>query len=61
MVTNRKEWYMNKLKAVFGGVKVIEANGYFVFIAEKRIKNPNVKKINENQLSKKLQRKYKKN
>ena len=36
MVTKRKDWYKNKLTAIFGGVKVHEINGYFVFCAEKR-------------------------
>jgi 16S rRNA (guanine1207-N2)-methyltransferase len=36
MVTKRKDWYKNKITAIFGGVKIIEADGYFVFCAEKR-------------------------
>lgn len=36
MVTKRRAWYENKLKAIFGGVKTREIDGYFVFIAEKR-------------------------
>jgi 16S rRNA (guanine1207-N2)-methyltransferase len=36
MVTKRKDWYFNKLRAVFGGVKVTEIDDYFVFCAEKR-------------------------
>lgn len=36
MVTKRRKWYKNKLISVFGGVKIIAENGYFVFIAEKR-------------------------
>lgn len=36
MVTKRRAWYENKLKAVFGGCRVAEKYGYFVFIAEKR-------------------------
>ena len=36
MVTKRRDWYRNKLAAVFGGVKVHEAGGYFVFEAERR-------------------------
>ena len=36
MVTKRLEWYRNKLNAVFGGVKVREIDGYYVFEAEKR-------------------------
>ena len=36
MVTKRREWYRNKFIAVFGGVKVREADGYFVFEAQRR-------------------------
>ena len=36
MVTKRKDWYKNKLIAIFGGVKIHEIDGYFVFCAEKR-------------------------
>ena len=36
MVTRRKDWYKNKLTAIFGGVKIIEQEGYYVFISEKR-------------------------
>lgn len=36
MVTKRLDWYKNKLISIFGGVKVQEINGYYVFIAEKR-------------------------
>jgi len=36
MVTKRKDWYKNKLSAIFGGVKIFEIDGYFVFCAEKR-------------------------
>ena len=36
MVTKRRDWYQNKLTAIFGGVRVSEEDGYFVFIAEKR-------------------------
>ena len=36
MVTKRKNWYRNKFTAVFGGVKVTETDGYYVFCAEKR-------------------------
>jgi 16S rRNA (guanine1207-N2)-methyltransferase len=35
MVTKRKEWYKNKLISVFGGVKIWEENGYYVFMAQK--------------------------
>jgi len=36
MVTKRKDWYKNKLTAIFGGVRVYEIDGYYVFCAEKR-------------------------
>lgn len=36
MVTKRLDWYKNKLTAIFGGVRVIESGGYYVFIAERR-------------------------
>ncbi|MBR4428640.1 MAG: methyltransferase [Clostridia bacterium] len=35
LVTKRRDWYFNKLKAIFGGAKVTEADGYFVFSARK--------------------------
>lgn len=60
MVTKRLEWYKNKLSSIFGGVKVQEINGYYVFIAEKR-NNYIKKKEKKATLSKKLQRKQKKN
>ena len=36
MVTKRRAWYRNKLSAIFGGVRIREIDGYFVFEAEKR-------------------------
>ena len=36
MVTKRRAWYENKLRSVFGGVRVYETDGYFVFEAERR-------------------------
>ena len=39
MVTKRREWYKNMLISVFGGVKIREIDGYFVFEAEKRAVN----------------------
>ena len=36
MVTKRLDWYRNKLRAIFGGVRVYETDGYYVFEAEKR-------------------------
>lgn len=65
MVTKRLDWYKNKLTAVFGGVRVKEAEGYYVFVSEKREgKKPQGKGNKEGKgkkggLSKKLQKKYK--
>lgn len=58
MVTKRLDWYRNKLTTVFGGVRVYEIEGYYIFISEKR-KNyiEKVKKVKTG-LSKKLKRKY---
>jgi len=36
MVTKRLDWYRNKLKGIFGGVRVREVDGYYVFEAERR-------------------------
>lgn len=36
MVTKRELWYKNKFTAIFGGVKIHEKDGYFIFEAEKR-------------------------
>lgn len=36
MVTKRLDWYRNKIKSIFGGVKVQEIDGYYVFTAERR-------------------------
>lgn len=36
MVTKRKEWYRNKMNSIFGGVRLQEVDGYYVFCAEKR-------------------------
>ena len=36
MVTKRREWYKNKLIRVFGGVQIVEADGYCVFTSERR-------------------------
>ena len=59
MVTKRKDWYKNKLISVFGGVKIDEIDGYYVFTAQKRSeRNSKFKnKKNENTLSKKLAKK----
>ena len=58
MVTKRLDWYRNKLTSVFGGVQVTEANGYYVFVSEKRAKINKSKDKNPKKMSKKLQRKY---
>ncbi|OQO87954.1 methyltransferase [Enterococcus casseliflavus] len=57
MVTKRRKWYENKIRSIFGYVKVTEVDDYYVFYAEKRAKKPLVKK-KEKKMSKKLQRKY---
>lgn len=58
MVTKRFDWYKNKIQSVFGGVKYINSEGYYIFMAEKRkCKRNNQFKRN---MSKKLQRKYSK-
>ena len=36
MVTKRRNWYRNKLAAIFGGVRIREIDGYCVFAAERR-------------------------
>lgn len=59
MVTKRLDWYKNKLTSIFGGVKVREINGYYVFLAEKRSRVIKKKKKPTKTLSKKLQRKIK--
>ena len=39
LVTKRKEWYKNKMISIFGGVKIYEEEGYFVFISTKKSEN----------------------
>lgn len=59
MVTKRLDWYKNKLTSVFGGVKVYEEEGYYVFLSEKRQAARHIAAEKPKQrLSKKLQRKY---
>lgn len=60
MVTKRKEWYKKKLTAVFGGVKIVEREGYYVFIAQKRYSYVRRKEKQIHKLSAKLQRKEEK-
>ena len=57
LVTKRRDWYENKLKSVFGGVRVLESDGYFVFISEKRPARAPVAPAGPG-LSRKLCRKY---
>ncbi|MCH5262779.1 MAG: methyltransferase [Lachnospiraceae bacterium] len=59
MVTKRLDWYKNKLTSIFGGVKVQEIGGYYVFVAEKRSRIIKKKTKPVKNLSKKLQRKQK--
>jgi len=64
MVTKRKDWYLNKLKSVFGGCRVTEDDGYFVFEAVKKSPERPKKKTasdkNPAGMSKKLLRKSQK-
>ena len=57
LVTKRYQWYKNKLCAVFGGVKVMEKDGYYIFAAEKRECRKRANTAG-NKLSRKLKRKY---
>ena len=57
MVAKRHDWYKNKLTSVFGGVKVQNVDGYYVFIAEKRSQFRKKKTKPAKGLSKKLKRK----
>ena len=59
MVTKRLDWYKNKLISIFGGVKIHKVNGYYIFVAEKRNTPIKKKEKSANKLSKKLQRKQK--
>lgn len=47
MVTKRKDWYKNKLVSIFGGVKITEIDGYYIFMAEKKTANYSSKKISK--------------
>ena len=53
MVTKRLDWYKNKLISV----RVLEIEGYYVFVAERRSRIIKKKKKHKEGLSKKLQRK----
>lgn len=57
MVTKRKDWYKNKLISTFGGVKIIEKDGYYIFFAQKRPDRPRKVKPAKAKMSKKLMRK----
>lgn len=57
MVTKRLDWYKNKLASVFGGVRVREINGYYVFISEKRRERVPKKEKAVGKLPKKLRKK----
>ena len=57
MVTKRYKWYKNKLQSVFGGVKVVEEGGYYIFISQKR-EVRRMRKERKSELSRKLRRKY---
>lgn len=57
MVTKRLDWYRNKIQSVFGGVRVHEIDGYYIFEAEKRSdRRPKSQKAAPS-LSRKLSRK----
>jgi len=45
MVTKRKDWYKNKFIAIFGGVKITEIDGYFIFMSEKKNSTYSNKKV----------------
>lgn len=59
MVTKRKEWYKNKLISVFGGVQIMEKDGYYVFKSQKRKNYKKREKNLHSVMSKKLKRKMK--
>ncbi|NLM78725.1 MAG: methyltransferase [Ruminococcaceae bacterium] len=58
MVTKRLAWYKNKIVSVYGGVKIIKLNNYYIFMAEKRTQGKPVKVKKRQMLSRKLRRKY---
>ena len=57
MVTKRLTWYKKKLISVFGGVKIYDIDGYYVFIAEKKSEKIVKDKKDKKKMSKKLMRK----
>jgi 16S rRNA (guanine1207-N2)-methyltransferase len=56
MVTKRKDWYKNKLISIFGGVKITEINGYYIFMAEKKTTTYSSKKISKDSVQTGLKR-----
>lgn len=58
LVTKRLDWYRNKMKTIFGGVKVYEAEDYYIFLSEKRAAHVVKEKKPARTMSKKLERKY---
>ncbi|QSX07262.1 class I SAM-dependent methyltransferase [Sedimentibacter sp. zth1] len=42
LVVKRLDWYKNKMINIFGGIKVIEDNGYYIITSEKRDFNSRV-------------------
>ncbi|MDD4163898.1 MAG: methyltransferase [Eubacteriales bacterium] len=60
MVTKRCEWYRNKLKAIFGNIRVDSIEGYYVFTSEKTSRSVYKKQKEKRRLSKKLEQKLKK-
>lgn len=60
MVTKRLDWYRNKLCSIFGGVRVAEVDGYYVFTAEKRSEKRKKAVKEKSTVSKKLAKKYSK-
>ena len=61
MVTKRLAWYRNKIAATFGGVKVMTIDGYYVLAAEKRTDHKPAKVRKPQRLSKKLERRKRRN
>lgn len=51
MVVKRLDWYKNKLTTIFGGVRVVQDDGYYILIAEKR--GTFISKSNEKKTTKK--------
>lgn len=52
MVTKRKKWYMKKFISIFGGVRIWEIDGYFVFMAIKKDMSYATKKTKNRRASK---------